>query len=418
LEDRVATEITVPEVGEGVDTIEVVKVLIKPGDQIEVDQPLVELETGKAVVEIPATAAGKVAAVHLQEGDQVKPGQAIASLEGDAVAAAGAAPGQPEPEDKPEKQDVPDKQPAPAPQKRGAPAGRRVPAAPSVRRRARELGIDINEIPGSGSHGRVSREDVERHARQAQPTAAAGPLASPPLPDFSRWGQVRTEKMSAVRRKTAQHLALSWSLVPHVTIHDKADITELEPLRKKYADRAEKQGGKLTMAVMITKVAASALKKFPEMNASVDMEKQSIIYKDYCNVGIAVATPRGLVVPVIRDADRKNMVELAVEISQIAGKAREGKLSTEDMQGGTFTVTNMGRIGGSYFTPIINYPEVGILGMGRYSTESDPHGGPPRTFLPLSLSFDHRLVDGADGAAFLGWIIEALREPMLLSLEG
>jgi pyruvate dehydrogenase E2 component (dihydrolipoamide acetyltransferase) len=277
------------------------------------------------------------------------------------------------------------------------------------------MGVEIKQVHGTGPHGRVSREDVQRHAKGIQPAPA---IKQPSLPDFSQWGPVSIEKMTPIRHKTATHLSNSWQMVPHVTIHDKADITELEPLRKKYASLAEKAGGKLTMAVMVCKVVASALKKFPKMNASVDMSGGTVILKDYCNLGVAVATERGLVVPVIRDADRKNMVDIAVEISQIAVKARDGKLALEDMQGGTFTITNLGRIGGAFFTPIINYPEVGILGMGRSFQESDPDGGDSRTFLPLSLSFDHRLVDGADGAAFLGWIMGALREPLMLALEG
>jgi len=285
---------------------------------------------------------------------------------------------------------------------------------------ARELGVDIGKVEGSGPNGRVSREDIKKAVRTAgsahAPTTAVPSAAA--LPDFSKWGEVRTEKMTAIRKQTAAHLWRCWTQIPHVTIHDRADITELEPLRKKYAALAEKKGGKLTMAVMITKTVASALKRFPKFNASVDMDNGTIVFKEYCNVGIAVATERGLVVPVIHDADRMNMVELAAQISAIAEKARTGKLLLSEMEGGTFTVTNIGRIAGEYFTPIINHPEVAILGMGRYSVESDPHGGPPRTFLPLSLSFDHRLIDGAEGAEFLSWIIEALREPLLLSLEG
>jgi pyruvate dehydrogenase E2 component (dihydrolipoamide acetyltransferase) len=213
-------------------------------------------------------------------------------------------------------------------------------------------------------------------------------------------------------------MSLSWAHVPHVTIFDKADITDLDALRKKYADRAVKGGGKLTMAVMVCKVAAAALKVFPKFNASVDTANNRIVYKEYVNLGIAVNTDRGLVVPVLRDADKKNMVQLAVEISQIAEKARGNKIQVEDMQGGTFTVTNLGRVGGIYFTPIVNYPEVAILGMGRAYEESSPDGKAARTILPLSLSFDHRVIDGAEGANFLGWIVEAIEQPLILALEG
>ncbi|MFO7821971.1 MAG: 2-oxo acid dehydrogenase subunit E2 [Lentisphaeria bacterium] len=390
-----ATEVKIPEIGEGVESVQLTKMLVQQGDSIKVDQSIAELETGKAVVEVPSPADGKVAEIKLENGSDVKPGDVILTLE--------------------------DGKPAESkhPETSGS-KPQRVPASPSVRRLARELGVNINEVKGSGPRGRVSREDVKKHVHgSSSPSSKTRSEAPPPaLPDFANWGEVRTEKMTSIRRQTAKHLSTCWMQIPHVTIHDKADITELEPLRKKYAELAEKEGGKLTMAVMITKIAASALKRFPKMNASVDMNNGKVIFKEYCHMGIAIATERGLVVPVIRNADKKNMVELAAEISAVAQKARDGKLEPSDMEGGTFTVTNLGRIGGEYFTPIINHPEVGILGMGRYAIESDPDGGSPRTFLPLSLSFDHRLVDGADGAEFLAWIIKTLKEPMLLSIEG
>lgn len=415
------TEITIPEVGEGVESTQLVKMLVQTGDHVETGQPILELETGKAIVEVPSTHTGKVIQLLVEQGAELNPGQAVLVLETDADASA--PPPSPQPEDleehtAPARHTVPQEPAAPA----TAPVVghvRHVPAAPSVRRLARRLGVEVDNVrPGDGRR-RVSKEDVVRHVRGklARPGTTAG-VNLPPLPDFSQWGSVRSETMSAIRRQTAAHLARCWSAIPHVTIHDRADITALEPLRKQYADRARELGGKLTMAVMVTKIAASALKHFPTMNATIDPANSRIIFKGYCHVGIAVATERGLLVPVIRDADTKNMVELAAEITEIAARARTGALALADMQGGTFTVTNLGRIGGQYFTPIINYPEAGILGMGRYFDESDPAGGTPRTFLPLSLSFDHRLVDGADGAAFLKWIIEAIREPFLLALEG
>lgn len=306
------------------------------------------------------------------------------------------------------------------------PASVSVPASPSVRRFAREIGIDLATVKGTGPNGRVSVDDVKRQAREAAAQRATGSAAPgavhpapPKLPDFAKWGPVETETMSAIRRKTAEHMALSWAQIPHVTIHDSADITELEPLRKKYADRAETLGGKLTMAVMVCKVVASALRRFPKFNASIDLAGRQVIYKKYVHLGIAVSTERGLVVPVIRNADGKNMVEMAAEITRIAQKARTGKIELADMEGGTFTVTNLGRVGGSYFTPLINYPEAAILGMGRTVSQPPAAGqAAPRTLLPLSLSFDHRLIDGAEAAQFLGWIIEALEEPLVLALQG
>jgi len=303
--------------------------------------------------------------------------------------------------------------------------GRKVPAAPSVRRFSREIGISLEQVPGSGPHARVSKDDVKRYAKQlneARPVAGAAAVGAPlpPLPDFSKWGSVERKKMTVIRSKTAEHMTLSWSQVPHVTIYDKADITELDQLRKQYAGLADEKGGKLTMAVMVCKIVAQALRKFPAFNASVDIATREIIYKQYVHLGIAVNTPRGLMVPVVRNADTKNMVTLSVEIQELAKKCRDGKITLEEIEGSTFTVTNLGRVCGIYFTPIVNYPEVAILGLGRAYEEPTVVDGAivKRTVLPLSLSFDHRVIDGADGAAFMGWIKEAIAQPLVLALNG
>jgi len=228
--------------------------------------------------------------------------------------------------------------------------------------------------------------------------------------------------MSTIRTVTAEHLSRAWATIPHVTQHDKADITELESLRKRFAPRVEAVGSRLTLTAILLKIVAAALKVHPKFNASVDMPGRAVIYKRYVNIGVAVDTPRGLLVPVVREVDRKNIVQIALELTAIAQRAREGKLSPDDLQGGTFTVTNLGAIGGSFFTPIINAPEVAILGVGRSVMEQVWSGSEnafrPRLMLPLSLSYDHRLIDGADGARFLRWIVEAIEEPMLISLEG
>ena len=441
-------EVKLPELGENVESVEVTKVLVSPGDAIEADQSILELETGKAVVEVPSPDSGTVAEVRVKEGDTIAVGDTILVLSGDGTGtSAPAAEPAPEPATAPEApagppaaavaptpapevQPLPSAQPAaasvPAPAAQApapaASAPTAAPAAPSVRRFARELGLDVAGIEGLGPHGRVSADDVKRHARALREAASSAPAAAslPSLPDFGKWGETRREAMSSVRRATADQLSLSWSQIPHVTIFDKADITELEVLRKKYAAKAEALGGKLTMAVMAVKAVASALKIFPKVNASLDMARREVVFKDYVNVGIAVATPRGLLVPVIRDVDTKNMVQLAAEITSLALRARDGKVQLNELEGGTFTVTNLGRIGGSYFTPIVNYPEVAILGMGRTFAEASAsaEAREPRTMLPLSLSFDHRLVDGADAAEFLGWIVAAIEEPLLLSLEG
>ena len=307
-----------------------------------------------------------------------------------------------------------------------------VPAAPHVRRLAREIGVDIYEVKGSGPGGRVSEDDVKAHAKAmvsaaftaAQAPPRAGHFAQPQLPDFGKWGKVERVSMRGVRRKTAEHLAEAWNTIPHVTQHDRADITELEHLRARFAPKAEEAGGKMTVTAIALKVCAAALKVFPQFNASIDIEKEEIVYKQYINIGVAADTDRGLLVPVIRDVDKKNIVELAVELSQLSKKARDKKLTPDDMEGGTFTITNLGGIGGVGFTPIVNHPEVAILGLSRSRMEPEWIGSKdagkfePRLILPLSLSYDHRLIDGADAARFLRWIAEAFEQPFLLSVQG
>ena len=296
------------------------------------------------------------------------------------------------------------------------------PAAPSVRRMARELGVGIESVPGSGADGRISIEDVKAHAKSLIEGAgpAAGFAASGPLPDFTRWGDVERQPMRALRRKTAEHLSVAWATIPHVTQHDLADVTALEDLRKKYAKDAEAAGGNLTVTAIAVKVVAAALKAFPQFNVSIDMAAQEIIQKKYVNIGVAVDTDRGLLVPVVRDADTKNIIQIAVEIGELSAKARAGKLSLEEMQGGCFSISNLGGIGGSYFTPIVNAPEVAILGISRARMEPVYQDTEfvPRLMLPLSLSYDHRAVDGADGIRFLRWIVQALEQPFLLALQG
>jgi pyruvate dehydrogenase E2 component (dihydrolipoamide acetyltransferase) len=300
-----------------------------------------------------------------------------------------------------------------------------VPASPSTRRLARELGVEIARVPGSGPAGRISAEDVKAHVRRQnlearQAPAASGPAPGAPLPDLSQWGPVERQSMSKVRRLTAERLSHSWATIPQVTQFDKADVTDLEGWRKQYGKKAEAAGGKLTPTAVVLKLVAAALRLYPQFNASVDMARQEVVYKDYCHVGVAVDTDRGLLVPVIRDVDRKNIVQLSVELGAIAEKARTRKLTPEDMQGGCFTISNLGGIGGTGFTPIINPPEVAILGVARHATEAVYVDGQlqPRLMLPLSLTYDHRLIDGADGARFLHWLVEALQNPFLVLLEG
>ena len=302
-----------------------------------------------------------------------------------------------------------------------------VPAAPHVRRLARELGVDIHSVQGTGPGARISKDDVKAHAKTLITSATAALRASPgarfaepALPDFSKWGKIERVSMRGVRRKTAEHLREAWNTIPHVTQQDQADITELEQLRARFAPRAAEAGGKMTVTAIALKVCASALKIFPQFNASIDMAKEEIVYKQYINIGVAVDTDRGLLVPVVRDVDKKNIVELAAELTQFSKKARDKKLTPAEMEGGTFTITNLGGIGGTGFSPIVNHPEVAILGLSRSSMAPLWIDGKfePRLVLPLSLSYDHRLIDGADAARFLRWIAEAIEQPFLLSVQG
>jgi pyruvate dehydrogenase E2 component (dihydrolipoamide acetyltransferase) len=455
------TEFKVPELGENVASGDVAKVLVSVGDTVKKEQPVIELETDKATIEVPSSVAGVVKEIKVKKGDKVQVGAVIFTVE-DAgasgngagkVAAAPAPPAEvkaePKPESKPEPKaeakvvSMPPRQPveAPAPAPASAPSpspaaptapSSDMPAAasPAVRRLAREIGVDINSVAGSGPAGRISQEDVKEHARRilssvgsagaGAPAGAVVARASRPMPDFARWGEVQREQWSNIRRVTSEHLSYSWNSVAHVTQFDKADVTALEELRKKYKDQVVKAGGNLTVTAMLVKILATALQQFPQFNASIDPDRGEIIYKKYVNVGVAVDTDRGLLVPVIRDANHKNITQIAVELQQLAGKARDRKLTVEEMSGGSMSLSNLGGIGGTYFTPIVNWPEVAILGVSRGGTEPMWKDGQfiPRQMLPLSLSYDHRLIDGADAIRFLRWVVEAIEQPFLLSLIG
>ena len=440
-----AIDVKLPELGENIEAGDVAAVLVSPGDQVEKDAPLVELETDKAVVEVPAPEAGVVTAIHVKAGDTINVGDTIVSLESDAQDSAGVEPAvgdpgsaaaAPDPAAPPAGSDsgaapppVPPPAPAPAAQPELAAAGaaeessgaRPIPATPAVRRLAREIGVDIDAVAGSGPGGRILLDDVKATAKRLLQAPAAGALpAAPPLPDFAQWGPIERTAMNAVRRTTTTHLTAAWQTVPAVTQQDKADITELERLRKRYGARAEAAGGKLTVTAILVKVVAAALKLFPQFNASVDLQRAEVVYKRYYHVGIAVDTERGLLVPVIRDADRMNIIAISRALGEVSARARARKLTVAEMQGGTFTISNLGGIGGSHFTPIVNVPEVAILGVSRAAWEPVWEDGAfvPRLRLPLSLTYDHRLIDGADGIRFLRWVVEALEQPLLLALEG
>ena len=453
-------EFVLPNLGDGVAQGDVLKVLVKIGETVKLEQSVLELETDKATVEVPSSLAGVVKDIRVKAGDKVKPGQTVLIVD---VGVAGAPP-QAEPPKAEAPQAAAEPPPAAAaaaPAPAAAPAapveverpkapvvdiaaGRQpaaavaapspqlsAPASPSVRRLAREIGVDISQVPGTGPGGRLSIEDVKEFAKRVlssfgsagQAAAASGgatPLQARPLPDFSKYGEVERKAMSGVRRKTSEHLSFAWNTIPHVTQFDKADITSLEQTRKKFRGEVEKVGGNLTVTAVAAKVLASALKVFPQFNASVDAAGEAIVYKKYVNVGIAVDTEFGLLVPVIRNADTKNLSQLSVEIQQLAEKAKARKLSLDEMSGGSMSITNLGGIGGTAFTPIVNWPEVAILGISRGIFEPVWNGKEfePRQMLPLSLSYDHRLIDGADAIRFLRWVAEALENPFALALRG
>ena len=464
------TEFKVPELGENVAGGDVTRVMVNVGDTIKRDQPVLELETDKATIEVPSSVAGVVKEVKVKKGEKVKVGAVLFTIEesGGNGASAPAAKVEaeaksPEPEKKaePERKVESEKKPVeadlqvgqskvlampprqtaePAPVPAAAPppraerSGAPAPASPSVRRLAREIGVDVNEVQGTGPGGRISQEDVKEHARRilssvgsAGAGAAVATRSARALPDFQKWGEVERQPWSNIRRVTAEHLSYAWNTIPHVTQFDKADITALDELRKRFKDPVAKAGGNLTVTAMLVRILATAVKKFPQFNASIDPERGELVYKKYVNVGVAVDTDRGLLVPVIRNADQKNIQEISIEINQLAAKARDRKLTIDEMSGGGISISNLGGIGGTAFTPIVNWPEVAILGVSRGAMEpvwkpsagSGQAGGfEPRLMLPLSLSYDHRVIDGADGMRFMKWIVEAIEQPFLLSLIG
>lgn len=456
-----ATEFILPELGENIETADVVDVLVSVGDSVEVDDPILEIETDKATFEVPSTVAGTVLELRVQAGEQATVGQVVLVVEErESSASSGGSTSPPPEESTPEEperakaepqaavatSEAPTESraqvdlsqsaepPADEPSPNGTSSGARelVPAAPSTRRMARQIGVNIEHVKGTGPGGRISMDDVKNHAKQllsggaAPARANAGaPAAVAParqavvLPDFSKFGEVKREKMSNVRRATANQMLLNWSNIPQVTQFDKADITDLEALRKRL-NKQSQGGAKITVTAILLKVLASALKKFPQFNASVDMENEEIVYKNYFNVGVAVDTDRGLLVPVVRDVNRKNVKELAADLNEMAEKARNRKIRPEDFQGSCMTISNLGGIGGTGFTPIVNSPEVAILGVSRSSMEPVYHEDTfyARLMMPVCVSYDHRLIDGADAARFLRWVCEALENPAILAFEG
>jgi len=412
--DSLIKEVVIPDIGD-FDSVEVIEVLVDAGDTIAAEDSLISVESDKATMEIPAPEAGVVKEVKVSVGDQVSQGSLILLLEPSGDVPAEAAPVTQESTPAP----VASKPAAPAPQPvaqpphhRPSPTAKidevsfaRAYASPSVRKFARELGVDLGRVAGSGRKGRVIKDDVKAFVKQAltQGTGGGG-LAVAPMPDidFSQWGEIESQKLSKINKLTGKFLHRNWVTIPHVTQFDQADITELDALRKTMAAEYKDKGIKITMLAFLIKAVVAGLRELPRFNASLDACGENLILKHYFNIGIAVDTPDGLVVPVVRDADSKSLVDIAAELGEISQKARDKKLKPSDMQGGCMTISSLGGIGGTQFTPIVNAPEVAILGVSRHKMTPVWNGETfePRLMLPLSLSYDHRVVDGADGARF------------------
>jgi pyruvate dehydrogenase E2 component (dihydrolipoamide acetyltransferase) len=411
-------DLKLPPLGEGVDSGSVVSILVKEGEQVQKGQGIIELETGKAVAPVPASAAGKVIKIIVAVGDKISVGQSILSLEAGAAPAIAPAP-KPAPAPAPRASRPAPVQPPPEEEPAGEAAepeeetsGPEPASSPTIRRLSRELGINLRKIRGSEHGGRIIMADVrayiERLQRLAVQLRAAGPSGAPARPapekiDFSKWGSIARRPMTPLRKIIAQRMSESWNTVPRVTQFDEADITALNDLRKKYADAYEKKGARLTLTSFVLRIVAETLKKHPVLNTSVDLASGEVIYKEYLHIGIAVDTEQGLIVPVLRDADKKDMLTLSKELNEIAVKTRDRKIGLEELQGGTFTISNQGGIGGRHFTPIINLPETAILGLGRGVMQAVVRDGKiePRLILPLALSYDHRVIDGGAAVRFM-----------------
>jgi pyruvate dehydrogenase E2 component (dihydrolipoamide acetyltransferase) len=438
------TEIAVPDIGDYTD-VPVIEVHVAPGDVVAEEDPLVTLESDKATMDVPATASGKVQDVRVKVGDTVSEGTIVVVVSGDGAGPLTTPPSlvgqqEPEPETAPAAPapapapaaQAPPAPPAaaPAPAPAPAPAGAIADftgahASPSVRRLARELDLDLNSIKGTGEKGRITKDDLLAAVRgpaQPAPAAAAAPAGAgiPEIPaqDFSRFGATETVPLPRIKKISGPFLHRSWLNVPHVTHNDEADITELDPYRKELDTAAKAEGYRVTLLAFLMKAAVSALRQFPEVNSSLSPEKDSLILKRYYHIGIAVDTPGGLVVPVIRDVDRKGITDLSKELGEVSKRARDGKLSPDDMSGGSFTISSLGGIGGTSFTPIVNAPEVAILGVVRSRMTPVWNGSEfvPRMLLPLSLSYDHRVIDGALAARFtrtLATVLEDVRRLLL-----
>ena len=427
-------QFTLPDLGEGLTEAEIVAVLVREGDVIREDAPLLEVETDKAQVEIPSPIGGRVEKIHVTPGQTVKVGTVLVTFSDNGAPVPAGAPAPPAastPRPQPTAA-APAAPAAPSPVRETAPAGGPVAATPATRRLARELGVDLRAVRGSGPGGRILDADVraatgarppaearpQPAARDAAPAGPAKPLAAiglepPPLPRFEQWGPVERAPLSHLRRTIAERMTLSATLIPHVTHFDRADITDLDAIITRNLEPARARGVTLTLTAFLLKAAALALRAHPQFNASLDPAAGELILKRYYHLGVAVATPRGLIVPVLRDLDGKPVLEIGRELGALAQRVRDGKATLEDLRGGTFTITNIGALGGTAAIPIINYPEVAILGVSRARQEAVVRQGQivPRLMLPITLTFDHRVADGADGARFATEIVSLLEAP-------
>lgn len=439
-----------PNLGEGIDAATVVEILVAPGSSIQDGQEVLQVETDKASVPVVVDLSGVVQAVLVSRGQKIKIGTPVLEVEGISASAATPTPASPAPAPPPplSAAATPVAKPTSAPPATTPPATAvtaitpalttgsngessrlpshlPVPAGPATRRLARELGVELHQVKGSARGGRVTIDDLKNFVRNRlqapapSPAATTGAIVIPPMPDFSKYGPIEKKPVSSLRKKIAENLTLTWNICPMVTHFDQADITELEAGRKRVTEGLSKDKPKITMTILAMKACVAALKEFPHFNASYDVHTNELIYKKYYHIGIAVDTDRGLLVPVIRDVDKKSIFDLAREVTEVAEKARSGKLSLEDMKGGTFTISNLGGIGGTGFSPIVNYPEVAILGMARSSLQPVVRDGKIdiRLMLPLCLTYDHRVIDGADGARFCAKLVKVMSDPIRLLME-
>ena len=439
--------ILLPDVGDFED-IEIIEILVAAGDRVDKEQSIIVLESDKATMEIPSPCAGTIASIKVKVGDRVSEGDEIGSIQasdggGEAKPAAESAPAEPAAAEKPAEEPAPPADPpeltdpaqpaeaaprtdvAPGKTQRPHPgsspgdatAAATIHASPSIRRYARELGVDLQQVIGSGPKGRIAKEDVKAFVKSSMTAGAGGggggiQVSGPPAVDHSKFGEIETVPLSRIKKISGAHLHRSWVTVPHVTQFDEADITELEAFRKSLAKEAEKKSVRMTLLIFLMKAVVSALREYPDFNASLDAGGENLIMKKYLHIGIAVDTPNGLVVPVVRDVDKKGLFDLAGELGEISARARDGKLSPSEMQGGCFTISSLGGIGGTYFTPIVNAPEVAILGVSRSKMQPVYIDGEfqPRLMLPLGLSYDHRVIDGAQAARFTSFLSQVISD--------